>query len=368
MHMQPASDDVRLSLHPFLARLRDPALEAAYRRASHPCQRHAVCMLALYCLASAAFGFALLPPGLWPFGMLFGLALGGALLAVARAPAGSRWHAASCPATLLLGMSGFLLCFSRHTSGAAWHDMAFGALLMAPYANTTNRVLLPAAIGILSSAIWLGLQAQPHNATIATLVALNLGGLCASCCRQRLQRLQFLQQKQLAEQATRDHLTGCYNRRYLDEQLLGSELADARCQDQHLTAIMCDIDHFKRINDRDGHAAGDQVLRTFAGLLTAATRHGVDSVVRHGGEEFLLLLPGTDLAGGVQLAERLRASLAPQLPATASFGVASARLAKAAGGAGMRLQPSALIEAADQQLYHAKRAGRDCVKGIMLTP
>ena len=172
----------------------------------------------------------------------------------------------------------------------------------------------------------------------------------------------MLQHAILAEQAVRDHLTGCYNRRYLDEHLLGAELARSQRHGLCLTAILCDLDHFKRINDAHGHAAGDAVLRTFAALLGNATRRGIDSVVRHGGEEFLLILPETDLAGGVRLAERLRDGLAQHIGTTASFGVASLACAPDSPA------PCAatLVNAADRLLYHAKHAGRDCVRAAML--
>ena len=144
--------------------------------------------------------------------------------------------------------------------------------------------------------------------------------------------------------------------------MLGAELARSKRHGLCLTAILCDLDHFKRINDAHGHAAGDDVLRTFATLLGNATRHGIDSVVRHGGEEFLLILPETDLAGGVRLAERLRAGLLQHIGTTASFGVAC--IAFAPGG--QTCGPDALVAAADSLLYQAKHAGRNCVRAAML--
>jgi diguanylate cyclase (GGDEF)-like protein len=139
-----------------------------------------------------------------------------------------------------------------------------------------------------------------------------------------------------------------------------------------LTVVLCDIDNFKRINDTHGHACGDAVLRSFAGLLTRMTREGVDSVVRYGGEEFLAILPDTDLEGGIRLAERLRTRFAATAVAagdggtyvrtTASFGVACADLA---AGNGERVLRD-LIAAADKLMYDAKRAGRDRVCALRL--
>jgi len=121
-----------------------------------------------------------------------------------------------------------------------------------------------------------------------------------------------------------------------------------------------DLDWFKDVNDRYGHPAGDSLLREFASLLEENLRD-VDLAGRWGGEEFLLILPGTDLAGGAQVAERIRAALASRMalvdstpiPVTASFGVAAVPPARTA---------SELFAAADAALYEAKRAGKNRVE------
>jgi two-component system, cell cycle response regulator len=123
--------------------------------------------------------------------------------------------------------------------------------------------------------------------------------------------------------------------------------------------VLADIDDFKRVNDRFGHQSGDLVLREFARILRESVRE-VDLPVRFGGEEFALLLPDTDLTGGMQLAERLRSALAEvriptdegEIRATASFGVA----AYVPGAADEEL----LIEA-DACLYRAKAGGKNRV-------
>jgi diguanylate cyclase (GGDEF)-like protein len=128
---------------------------------------------------------------------------------------------------------------------------------------------------------------------------------------------------------------------------------------------MCDLDSFKAINDTHGHQAGDTLLQEFASLLLSMTRDGIDTVVRYGGEEFLLILPDTDLAGGHALAERMRARLAEagslhgqvRIGATASFGVVSACLSSCRSG----INGQALIAQADELLYAAKRSGRNRV-------
>jgi diguanylate cyclase (GGDEF)-like protein len=123
---------------------------------------------------------------------------------------------------------------------------------------------------------------------------------------------------------------------------------------------VADLDWFKDVNDRHGHPAGDSLLREFASLLQENLRD-VDLAGRWGGEEFLLILPGTELAGGAQVAERIRAALADRMvlvdrapiPVTASFGVAAVPPARTA---------SELFAAADAALYEAKRAGKNRVE------
>ena len=319
-------------------------------------------LLALYAIGSATFGAALLPASCWPLAAAFCCAMAGTLAWALRAPdTGHCRDAAGC-VVLVMGMAGFLLCFSLRASDASWHPMAFCALLLAPYGGITQRMLCGAGLGIAASVAWLCLQDGMPAGSATTLLALNLGGIGAAHGQRRQRNEQDKALALLADQAVRDHLTGCYNRRYLDEHLLGTELARSQRHGLCLTAIMCDLAHFKRINDAHGHARGDEVLRIFAGLLGNAIRRGIDSVVRHGGEEFLLILPETDLAGGVRLAERLRASLPRHIATTASFGVASIHFTPG----GRHLNAATLIAAADTQLYQAKRAGRDCVKAAML--
>lgn len=365
MQQHHASNDSRsLALHPWLARLRDPQQEAAYLRLPAPGQTHGWPPLALYASASLAFGAALLPPDCWPLALAWCLAMACALWQALRSPATGPCREAARRTVLALGMAGFLTSFSLRDADAAWHAMAFCALLLLPYAGITQGTRHAAGLGGAASLAWFCLHGASQAADAATLLALNLGGVCASHGLQRQRRAQFMQRRILLEQAMRDHLTGCYNRRYLDERLLDAELARSQRHGLSLTAILCDIDHFKRINDVHGHAAGDAALRTVAALLGDATRRGIDSVVRHGGEEFLLILPETDLAGGVRLAERLRASLARQTATTASFGVVTIDCRPGAPAP----DASALVAAADKLLYQAKHAGRNCVRAAMLAP
>ena len=161
-------------------------------------------------------------------------------------------------------------------------------------------------------------------------------------------------------QALVDGLTGLANRRQCEETL-EDELARVERFGGSLAVVVADLDWFKDINDRHGHPAGDAVLREFAVLLEETVRD-VDLAGRWGGEEFVLVLPGTDVAGGAQLAERIRGALAGRtvlaidgspIPVTASFGVAAIPPAKTA---------SELFAAADAAMYQAKRAGKNRVE------
>jgi two-component system, cell cycle response regulator len=165
-----------------------------------------------------------------------------------------------------------------------------------------------------------------------------------------------------------DALTGVNNRRYLSDAL-PSEVARARRFRRPVSVVMCDIDHFKRVNDRHGHTAGDVVLREFAALLAAKIRVEIDWVARFGGEEFVVVLPETDLGGALLVAERLRAAVAAlevrheaqAIRLTASFGVASVGAVWPAGSVAEQL-----LAQADLCLYLSKKLGRNRVTGESL--
>lgn len=163
-----------------------------------------------------------------------------------------------------------------------------------------------------------------------------------------------------------DALTGAYNRRYLMEQL-PRELERCRRYAYPLSVLMCDIDHFKQINDVRGHAAGDDVLQQFAARAQKSIRGNSDWMARYGGEEFLIVLPETAHDGAVSVAEKIRTLIAAtpfatrtgDTVVTASFGVASTGL----GGPDIALKVDALIRTADECLYRSKQTGRDRTSG-----
>jgi two-component system cell cycle response regulator len=180
--------------------------------------------------------------------------------------------------------------------------------------------------------------------------------------RKRLQdQLQENYQKSLALALT-DGLTGLYNRRYLSAHLDGL-FAGIGEGAQGPALLLFDIDWFKRVNDTHGHPAGDLVLKEVASRVSRHVR-GFDLVARYGGEEFVVVLPETPLPVAMAVAERLRSVIAEKpielgeppaaLPITISIGVAMTR--------GGEETPGSLLRRADEALYAAKAAGRNCIR------
>ena len=155
--------------------------------------------------------------------------------------------------------------------------------------------------------------------------------------------------------ATTDGLTGLKNHRAFQEQF-ESEFERAMRYSLSLSVMMIDVDHFKKYNDTYGHPAGDEVLKTVATCLQTLARH-TDFVARYGGEEFVVVLPNTDAAGALNLAERFRHGVEshawPYRPVTISLGVAS--YTEETPG---RAQ---LLAEADAAIYRSKQNGRNCV-------
>jgi two-component system cell cycle response regulator len=179
----------------------------------------------------------------------------------------------------------------------------------------------------------------------------------------RLRRLQSeLREKNvsLARLSTTDPVTGLRTRRYATE-FLAFETLRARRYRTPLSVLLADLDHFKRVNDCYGHRVGDEVLQSVADTLRVTLR-ATDLAGRYGGEEFLVVLPQTDLAGARILAERIRQAVEQRtldvggtepVAVTVSIGVAS--------HGGTLETPEQLVEAADSALYDAKDAGRNRV-------
>jgi len=227
---------------------------------------------------------------------------------------------------------------ARGQRGARWALAGWGPMLLV--------LLLELAVGSIGN--WL-VEALLASAAVQVFV---LGTALLS----PLRRLRS-HRDALAARITEDPLTGIGNRRAV-ASVAPRWLATAQSRGTPLSAVFVDVDHFKRINDLEGHATGDAVLCAVAAALRGGVRRS-DLVARIGGEEFVVLLPGARMAEAAQQAERLRLALhrvrvdgLRARPVTASFGVATVRPGDSV---------ESLFRRADAAMYAAKRAGRDCV-------
>ncbi|WP_179119059.1 GGDEF domain-containing protein [Massilia sp. KIM] len=379
----------RLHIDPRLAEFADREVEDRFLRQSLPERgrqtRTSLLIAAVFYVAFGATDVATLgaTPVAWmlvALRVLVAVVGIGGWYAIRRHPESLRVPVGAVCALLVTGLPVFLVVCWFQPETMAWNTMSQALMVMAVYVNFPNRFVYSVALGLGFSAafaVMLCLQGMLAPDDLLTLVLLlvmgNALGYIAARRIQVAQREQFRAAMQLQQMADRDPLTGCYNRRVLQRGLLDAELARCRRYGAALSVVLCDIDHFKRINDTHGHAAGDQVLESFAHVLRTMTREAVDRVIRYGGEEFLIVLPHTDLAGAQALAERIRTAFAVDvmhlgdnvyLTASASFGVATvpAELTHAS------VSFEELVGLADAQLYAAKGGGRNRVCAAILAP
>jgi diguanylate cyclase (GGDEF)-like protein/PAS domain S-box-containing protein len=166
--------------------------------------------------------------------------------------------------------------------------------------------------------------------------------------------------EKMQEMAITDSLTGLYNRRYF-YMLLDNEIERAKRYQSPLSLIMIDIDHFKLMNDKFGHLAGDEILKSVSGMCKKLLRH-IDNMFRIGGEEFMIILPETNQEEALNVAERIRSTIAEtaiktkkgSIKITTSIGVSEYGKNHPA--------PNEFIESVDRTMYDAKKAGRNCVR------
>lgn len=301
--------------------------------------------------------------------VLVGVAALGGYVAVSRNPDSVQVSILSTCTVLVVGLVVFpVLCWYQ-PSAMAWNLMSFALVLMAVYVNFPNRFIYAVAIGVGASVEFAAMlifqdTLNPDDilALVLMLILGNALGYIAASRFHLAQREQFRSSLLLQQLADRDPLTGCYNRRVLQSGLLDAELARARRYGSALSAILCDIDHFKRINDSFGHDVGDEVLREFAVRLASNVR-AIDLPVRYGGEEFVVVMPDTEPADARRIAERIRLHVAGSpfrvmggqelLSVTISIGVAVSLSGEE--------RPEALLKRADEALYEAKSTGRNCV-------
>lgn len=385
-HLQSPGSHTHSAIAIWRGEFSSPATEAAFLRAHGQVIRHDLSRSLTFCaafyLAFALTDIADLGYGTHTLTLLLArltvaiVALGGVIMTRrSRTPAHTAYRAATIAAGL--GMAAFLLVVDLRPDDLLLHGMSMAIMLVIVYLFIPNRlvnatlVASAATIGFLALADVLGTITPSRMLTMAMLLLLaNLFGAAAARRAAILWREQYATQQMLTNLSIRDALTGTFNRRHLNTGLLDTAILHARHNGASLTLIMCDLDSFKAINDTHGHQAGDTLLRDFANLLLSMTRDGVDTVVRYGGEEFLLILPDTGLDRGRELAERMRARFAgassvhgdAAIATTASFGVVSARLSP-------RHPPvagQAMIAHADELLYAAKRGGRNQVHATQL--
>jgi diguanylate cyclase (GGDEF)-like protein len=239
------------------------------------------------------------------------------------------------------GLSGFFHGFSYALELGAGAT----AVLVALIYTTTSIEVLVLTLSVLSAGMLALRQFADMRHKLEAIVA---------------ERTRQLEQKtrKLEVQATRDNLTGLFNRRYADEYL-ARELETCRHERRNFTVALADIDLFKRVNDLHSHSTGDAVLRRVSGLLRERCR-APDVLARYGGEEFLVCFPDTDLREARFICEELRAAVERSNWAqlglaggvTISFGIAEYR-----GDA----SPERLLNRADVRLYEAKNGGRNLV-------
>jgi len=167
-------------------------------------------------------------------------------------------------------------------------------------------------------------------------------------------------QSDLYKLAIGDGLTGLYNRRFFTE-MLARKMARSIKEKQSLSLLLIDIDHFKPLNDKHGHAAGDRVLESLSKLLIASVRVR-DKVFRYGGEEFAIILPSTNMADVQQVAARVHLSIRCHKfaygPVTVSMGWSTYAPGES------EMDGVTLVQQADESLYRAKSEGRDRVVGL----
>ncbi len=305
-----------------------------------------------------------------------------AILALALTSVGSEvgwWWIAP----LLAGLAGFAVAdsFMRNsTHPALWVATAWGILplLLLDAVVVTGGAESPVLMWFALPALTLGARFEPRGiafgtAYIVVLMLIGTVGLdpaTASAHRQELVAAVALVMSAVIlsgalnesdrahrRRSTLDPLTGLFNRNALDQRL--SELhGQPTSEEEGLShaLLLCDLDHFKDVNDRLGHAAGDAVLQDVAYTMRAALRAG-DSIYRVGGEEILVVLPGAGKAGAAEIAERLRQAVSERRPigveVTISIGVAVAP-------PGI-VDTDELVSLADAALYSAKAGGRDRV-------
>jgi len=251
---------------------------------------------------------------------------------------------------------------TRTRSSRRWLRLRRHVLRQGVFRITLAAVVVSGLIAAAASHGGLWLVGAPVNVQLVLAALIGTAALMGAAVWPLMRMLHDLEAARvhLDVLATRDELTGAYNRRQF-LVLADREWARCRRYDMGAALVMLDVDHFKRVNDLHGHLAGDLMLREIARAAAETLRHA-DILGRFGGEEFIIFLPHTDTLGALDVAERIRERVAAiklewrgqQVNTTVSLGAATLGISHDTVGA--------LIADADRALYTAKDAGRNCVR------
>ncbi len=274
----------------------------------------------------------------------------------------NHWRVLSVAASCTL-FSLLLLILMRLPDGSL---LGSGGLLLSAFLLRVHSIRFAVAAAFFNA---LALIAVYHIFNVDSRIVLNseiflviasVGNVTLNAADDRGDRQKFALERQLQRMATTDGLTGASNRRFFSAKL-NEEVERAHRYGYQLTVILMDIDRFKSVNDTRGHSDGDEALKVVANIGIESGRSS-DTFARLGGEEFVLLLPHTDLDAALSIAERLRVRIAEQpifgdsgqFCVTSSFGVAALRRTETGDN---------LVARADTCLYLAKNLGRNRVVG-----
>lgn len=234
-----------------------------------------------------------------------------------------------------------------------------------PFGKLTVITAIGACIGVITFLISTSVS-KGGNIIWCTIPALLTGALAitssSSILFYSLYKNAYESINKLKEQSSMDKLTELYNRSYLDP-FLESEIDAAKKENQQISVIMVDMDHFKEINDTYGHIVGDHVLTIFAQVVLKCIRK-TDIIARYGGDEFIVVLPDTDTETAKSVAERIREDVSETyIPPIDGVVISSIHCS-----VGISTYPvhcdskNSLIKTSDLALYMAKKSGRNCTK------
>ncbi len=369
-----------------------PQLEARYEAVTGAARNRAISIyLIVYLSAKLLLLFANLKVGSQVFrismelrlGIILPLTLLAVFLLHRKLPAWAHGLAAFTPIILetglvmILGRMSRSAVTDRYVIAAGVGIFAQTRLMQSPFQQCWRGLVSALAVFCALCLVkWPGHFGAPISVDeIIFVVVFSLPALWERYSRERAARREFLlgeSNRLRTEEVIRmnehferlssiDGLTGIFNRRYLDAAL--ERLCTVAVNNQRwIGVLMIDIDHFKKVNDGEGHQYGDLCLERVAQILQHCVRAGVDTVARYGGEEFVAILPDAEEHEALLIAERIRAGIegacmkGHQGVVTISAGVAAMN-----GANGTCFTPEDLISAADQALYEAKRSGRNCV-------